>query len=430
MTTPFQNFQQNFATAAQHLKLSNQTRERLLQPEKVFEDTIVYENDQGQRVKAKIFRIQNNSARGPYKGGIRFHPEANEDEVKALAALMSLKCAVVNIPLGGSKGGVQVEAKKLSKAEHERVARAYMRCLAENKVVGPDIDVPAPDMYTNPQTMAWMLDEYERVVGAKSSAVITGKPFELGGSLGRNYATAQGGFFVLRDFLKDQGKKLSETTMAIQGFGNAGAYFAQIASQAGLKVVAVSDSSGGVFCQGDQCSVPKLQEYKSSFGSLRANFCQGDQEDVAKMKKENVKVISNDELLKLDVDVLVLAALDGAVHEENASAIQAPVILELANGPVTPAADKLLQANGVRVIPDILANAGGVTVSYFEWVQNRSGDVWTEAQVNKRLEGVMQNAYKDLKKVHQDYEEVSLRTAALILGMERVVTAMELRGWL
>lgn len=430
MASPFEHFQQNFAKAADQLALSDAVRARLMEPENIFKTQIEYQTDGGETKSASVYRVQNNSARGPYKGGIRFHPEADEAEVKTLAALMSLKCAVVNIPLGGGKGGVEVNPKEMSQAELERVARAYMKALAEAGIVGPDKDIPAPDVYTNPQTMAWMLDEYEKVMKQKAPGVITGKPIELGGSLGRSYATAQGGFFVLRDYLKDQGKALNETTIAVQGFGNAGAYFASIASDAGMKVVAVSDSSGGVFCNGDQCAVLKLKKYKEELGSLRANFCQGDSCDIDKMKKEEVEIISNKELLGLEVDVLVLAALDGAVQEKNADEVRAKVILELANGPVTPEADVILEMKNIDVIPDILANAGGVTVSYFEWVQNRSGDVWTEAHVNERLEKVMQNAYKDLKYIKGTNDGVSLRTAALMLGLERLITAMKLRGWL
>jgi len=429
MGTPFDYFQQNFGLAADCLGLEAATRKKLMEPENIFKKEIEFKTDSGETKTVSAYRVQNNSARGPYKGGIRFHPEANEAEVKTLAALMSLKCAVVNIPLGGGKGGVEVNPKNLSQTELERVARSYMRALAENNIVGPEKDIPAPDVYTNPQTMAWMLDEYEKVVGHKAPGVITGKPIALGGSLGRSYATAQGGFFVLRDYLKDQGKKLSETTVAVQGFGNAGSYFASIASDAGMKVVAVSDSSGGVFCNGDQCEVPKLKEYKEDSGSLRGNFCQGDSCDVDKMKKAEVEMISNEELLALEVDVLVLVALDGAVDERNANEVKAKTILELANGPVTPEGDEILERNGVAVIPDILANAGGVTVSYFEWVQNRSGDVWTEAHVNQRLETVMHNAYKDLKAIKEE-KVTSWRVAALVLGIERLITAMKLRGWL
>lgn len=429
MASPFENFQQNFAKAADQLELTGETRARLMEPENVFKTEIEYQTDAGETKSASAYRVQNNSARGPYKGGIRFHPEADEAEVKTLAALMSLKCAVVNIPLGGGKGGVEVNPKEMSQTELQRVARAYMKALAQEGIVGPDIDIPAPDVYTNPQTMAWMLDEYEKVMKQKAPGVITGKPIELGGSLGRSYATAQGGFFVLRDYLKDQGKALNETTIAVQGFGNAGAYFASIASDAGMKVVAASDSSGGVFYNGDQCAAPKFKSYKES-GSLRGNFCEGDTCDIEKMKRENVQVISNEELLGLDVDVLVLAALDGAVHEGNARNVKAKTILELANGPVTPEGDEILEKNEVMVLPDILANAGGVTVSYFEWVQNRSGDVWTEAHVNDRLELVMANAYADLKNIKDVTPRASYRTAALMLGIERLIAAMQLRGWL
>ncbi|MDH3324900.1 MAG: Glu/Leu/Phe/Val dehydrogenase, partial [Candidatus Peregrinibacteria bacterium] len=340
----------------------------------------------------------------------------------------------VNIPMGGGKGGVTVNPKELSKTEHERLARAYYRAGTEAGIFNVNKDIPAPDVYTNPQTMAWMMDEHEKVIGYKSPGCITGKPLELGGSLGRMYSTSQGGFFVLLEYLKCIGKKPEDTTVAIQGFGNAGAFFADIASAAGFKVMAVSDSKGGLFCSGDQCEIPKLKEYKKEYGSLRANFCQGDSCDFHKMDKENVKVISNEELLTLDVDVLVVAALDGVIHKDNADNIKAKIVLELANGPVTIEADKILHERDIVVIPDILANAGGVTVSYFEWVQNRSGDVWEEDYVNEKLKKIMVNSFKDLLNIYEKHEkegkDITLRTAAFILGMERIVNAMTLRGHL
>ena len=427
MGTPFDYFQQNFGLAADCLGLEAATRKKLMEPENIFKKEIEFKTDSGETKTVSAYRVQNNSARGPYKGGIRFHPEANEAEVKTLAALMSLKCAVVNIPLGGGKGGVEVNPKNLSQTELERVARSYMRALAENNIVGPEKDIPAPDVYTNPQTMAWMLDEYEKVVGHKAPGVITGKPIALGGSLGRSYATAQGGFFVLRDYLKDQGKKLSETTVAVQGFGNAGSYFASIASDAGMKVVAVSDSSGGVFCNGDQCEVPKLKEYKEDSGSLRGNFCQGDSCDVDKMKKAEVEMISNEELLALEVDVLVLAALDGAVDERNANEVKAKTILELANGPVTPEGDEILERNGVAVIPDILANAGGVTVSYFEWVQNLANYYWTEVEVFQKLKKIMVENFDEAWKIKEE-NKTDLRTAVFALALGRLALAIKARG--
>ena len=424
---PFQNFLDTLHEAAEIINLPEKTLKRLETPENIFETEIEYELDSGEKVTAPAYRVQHNSARGPYKGGIRFHPEADLDEVKALAALMALKCAVVNIPLGGGKGGVQIDPKKMSQRELEHVARAYFRSGTVAGIFGVNKDIPAPDVYTNPQVMSWMMDEHEKILGYKSPGVITGKPLQLGGSLGREYATSQGGFFVLEKYLKSLGKKAVDTTIAVQGFGNAGAYFAEIAHEAGYNVVSVSDSQGGIVCQDGKCEISKLKEYKLEAGSLRGNFCAGDHCDVEKMKTEKVHVVSNEELLEMDVDVLVLAALDGVVHIDNAENIKAKVILELANGPVTPEADKILEKNEVVVIPDILANAGGVTVSYFEWVQNRSGDVWDEDYVIAKLRKVMDHAFDDVLKIQANHN-TSLRKAAFLTGIERIVNAMELRG--
>ncbi len=424
---PFENFLANLKQASDVIGLTDETREKLATPENIFDTEIEFTTDSGEKRKIPAYRVQHNSARGPYKGGIRFHQDADLNEVKTLASLMSVKCAVVNIPLGGGKGGVTVDPKPLSKKELEQIARAYSRAGTEAGIFGVNNDVPAPDVYTNPQIMAWMLDEHEKVIGYKSPGFITGKPLELGGSLGRSYATSQGGFFVLREYLKKTGKKPEETTVAVQGFGNAGAFFADIAVTAGFKVVAVSDSSGAIQTKEAKFDIDKVHTYKDQHGGLCKGFT-----DEEKMKEANVQVISNEELLDLDVDVLVLAALDGVIHENNAENIKAKVILELANGPVTIEADKILEKNGVVVIPDILANAGGVTVSYFEWVQTRSGDVWEEDYVNSKLEKIMINSFEDLLKIYDKYnaegKDISYRTAAFILGMERIITAMQLRG--
>ncbi len=428
--TPYQNFVKTLTKATKEIGLSDEKFEALKQCENIFETEISFKKDDGSTEKVNGYRVQHNSSRGAYKGGIRFHPEADLNEVKTLASLMSLKCAVVNIPLGGGKGGVQVNPKNLSKTELERLSRAYFRAGTEANVFGVNKDIPAPDVYTNPQIMAWMLDEHEKIIGYKSPGAITGKPVELGGSLGRSYATAQGGFFVLQKYLEKTRKDLSQTTIAIQGFGNAGAYFAEIVSKAGGKVVAASDSSGAVFCKGDECEIPKLKEYKKTFGGLRNTFCEGDTCDIQKMKAEKMEVLTNEELLELDVDVLVLAALDGVVHSGNAHNIKAKTILELANGPITLEADEILHKKNIDVIPDILANAGGVTVSYFEWVQNRSGDVWSENLVNEKLKIVMDNAFTDLYEIYEQHDKQDLRTSAFILGMQRIINAMELRGWL
>ena len=425
---PFENFVKNLHDTAKLLNLPDNTREKLGTPQNEHKTEIEFALDNGQKMKVPAYRIQHNNARGPFKGGIRFHQDADINEVRALASLMSLKCAVVNIPLGGGKGGVQVDPKKLSNKEIENLSRSYSRWATENNIMGVNKDIPAPDVYTNPQVMAWMLDEHEKILGHSSPGVLTGKPLELGGSLGRSYATSQGGFFVLEEYLKKTGKKPEDTTVAVQGFGNAGAYFAEIASKAGFKVVAASDSKGGVLHTGDErFDVCALNDWKKACGSLRGNFCDGKECDVTKMDDAHVRMISNAELLELDVDVLAVAALDGVIHADNAANIKAKVILELANGPVTPKADKILEANGIDVLPDILANAGGVTVSYFEWVQNRSGDVWTEKDVIERLDLVMRNAFADLEDIREKYN-VSHRQAAFVLGVERIVAAMTLRG--
>ncbi len=426
---PFENFLINLRSASKTIGLSDTALKALETPEYIHETEVEFKLDSGETRKVPGYRVEHNSARGPYKGGIRFHHEADLDEVKALASLMSLKCAVVNIPMGGGKGGIQVNPKELSDTELERMSRAYFRWGTEKGIFGVNRDVPAPDVYTTPQIMAWMLDEHEKVLGYLSPGVITGKPLELGGSLGRSYATSQGGLFVLQKYLEKTGKKAEDTTIAVQGFGNAGAYFAELAHKAGFKIIAASDSRGAVVCDGQACAfdVKKLNTWKKDTGSLRGNFCEGDSCDIEKMKIESVKTVSNEELLELDVDVLVLAALDGVIHEENADNIKAKILLELANGPVTPEADAIMEQKGIVVIPDILANAGGVTVSYFEWVQNRSGDVWEEEYVITKLKKVMDNAFDDFMKIKEQYD-VSYREAAFVLGVERIVTAMKLRG--
>jgi glutamate dehydrogenase/leucine dehydrogenase len=424
---PFQNFLANLQKAAKVIDLSPAAVTKLETPEYIHNTTLEIERDNGEKLSCPAYRVQHNSARGVYKGGIRFHPLADLDEVKSLASLMSIKCAVVNIPMGGGKGGVQVNPKELSPRELEKIARAYFGWGTREGFFGVNKDVPAPDVYTTPQIMSWMLDEHEKVLGYKSPGVITGKPLELGGSLGRATATSQGGFYVLMEYLKQIGKNPADTTVAIQGFGNAGAVFATLAHEAGFKVVAASDSRGALLSDEGGFDVDKLHSMKAKYGSLRGNFCDGETCDAAKMSEEKVQVISNEELLELDVDILVLAALDGVIHGGNAEKIKAKTILELANGPVTIEGDEVLEKNGVTVIPDIFANAGGVTVSYFEWVQNRSGDVWELDYVFAKLKKIIVNEYDDLEKIKKSYK-VSYRIASFILGMERIVTAMKLRG--
>lgn len=412
---PFENFLETLKKAADHMSLDEKALLHFQQPENIFKTKLELLLDNGETRKVNAYRVQHNNSRGPYKGGIRFHEGADLAEVKSLASLMSLKCAVVNIPFGGGKGGVQIDPKKLSANELKRLSRAYIRAGTEAGIFGIKKDIPAPDVNTTPQIMAWMLDEYENIVEYKEPGMITGKPLEIGGSKGRSYATSKGGYFTFEHLRNHylSGKLPVDITVAIQGFGNAGAMFAKELHCHGYRVVAVSDSRGGSFCE-KTCDLNHHESNKKETGTVSLE-CIG------------VKVINNDELLKLNVDVLVLAALDGAVHAKNAEDIKAKVIVELANGPVTPAADEILEKMGVTVIPDILANAGGVTVSYFEWIQNRSGDVWEEDYVNTRLQEVMERSATEIQELSTK-EKCSLRTAAFILGMQRILTATKLLG--
>ncbi len=401
----------NFDLAADACGLSPSTRRILLEPERFLHVAIPVKMDDGRVEVFTGFRSQHSTSRGPAKGGIRYHPLVSADEVRALSILMSWKCAVVGIPFGGGKGGVICDPSKLSKGELERLSRGYIRAIS--KIIGPASDIPAPDVYTDAQIMAWMEDEYERISGKKSFSLITGKPVEVGGSLGRGEATARGGYFVLEEALGD-GDYPAKLSVAIQGFGNAGATLARILSKDGrFLVVAVSDSKGAIRSE-TGLDVPALLAHKERTGSV--------------LGFPGAKELSNGELLELPVDVLVPAALEGQITKENAGAVGAKIILELANGPTTPDADEILRKAGILVIPDILANAGGVTVSYFEWVQNNSGDVWTEGQVNSRLEGVMQDSYRAVRGIAKD-RSVGMRAAAYILAVSRVARATELRGF-
>jgi len=353
--------------------------------------------------KYSAYRVQFNHARGPYKGGIRYHPEVSEDEVKSLAFWMTLKTAVTDLPLGGGKGGVTVDPKKLSKKELEELSRAYVR--AFYKHLGPDIDIPAPDVYTTPEIMGWMLDEYEKLVEKKAPAFITGKPLELGGSKVRDIATALGGVYILEEAVKKIG--LKDKKVAIQGFGNAGMNMAQLLAEKGYLIVAVSDSKGGIYdLRG--LNIKEVIAVKESKGS------------VAEYK--NAQKISNEELLESECSILIPSALSGVITEKNAGKIKAKIILELANGPTTPEADEMLFAKKVLVLPDILANAGGVTVSYFEWVQNKKNESWSEQEVKKKLQEKMISAFGQIWKEFSD-EKKSFRTAAYVLALKKIVAA-------
>ncbi len=423
--TPYQRYRKNLAETFEHLGIGKKERQRFDEPKAVHTEKITIVGDDGKKKTFDAFRVQYNDARGPYKGGIRFHPLADEDEVKALAALMAIKTAVVGIPFGGAKGGVQCDPKKLSKREVQEVSRAYVRTFAP--VIGPDTDIPAPDVNTTPAIMAWMRDEYEKITKSYAPDVITGKPLSYGGSLGRGTATARGGFFILQELVQGEGLDPKDLRVVVQGFGNAGAHMAHYLQDAGYTVVAVSDSQGGIYSP-DGLDVVRIEKYKERTGSVTGEYCEGSVCDVQKMKMDNVRVVSNEELLELPCDILVPAALDNAITEKNASKIKAKVILELANGPTTPEADVMLEKRKIRVIPDVLANAGGVTVSYFEWVQGRSGGQWTEERVDQELKRVILDAYKSVRReVHR--RKVGYRQAAFIVGLSRIMDAMRVRGW-
>lgn len=395
------------------MELAPNIAEVLKHPERVIEVSIPVKMDNGELRVFRGFRVQHNSIRGPYKGGIRFHPEVDMDEVKALATWMTIKCAVVGVPLGGGKGGVIVDTKELSPRELEELTRQYTIALAD--FIGPEIDVPAPDVYTNPQIMAWIADEYSKIKGKNIPGVVTGKGLEIGGSEGRDSATSQGGVYILEKWLEGHDKKPSEMTIAVQGFGNAGFHVARLLDEAGFKVIAVSDSQGGLHCSGG-LKPGEAMTCKKEHGHVGECFVAG----------QSCARISNEELLELECDILVLAAMENQVTAENAGRVKAKLILELANGPVTPEADEILEANRVRVIPDILANAGGVTVSYFELVQNQANYYWSAEEVQEKLKAIMckawESVYKNAKKHKCPY-----RKAAFITALERLEAAIRLR---
>lgn len=425
VATPYERAMRFVHDAFDRLKLSEKERELVGNPQNIATSDITFDLDNGKKMTVHAYRVQHNNARGPYKGGIRFHHEADLEEVKALATLMSMKTAVVGIPYGGAKGGIQVNPKDLSRSELERMSRAYVRAFAP--ILGPDKDIPAPDVNTTPQIMAWMRDEYEKVTKTYAPDMITGKPLSFGGSLGRDRATARGGFFVLEQMAKREALNIPDLRVAIQGFGNAGAEIAQFLHEAGATIVAISDSQGGIYSKGG-LDPKKIQKYKQQTGSVRGEYCTGSVCDLDKLKLDQTEVITNDDLLICDCDLLIPAALDNVINEKNAKDVQAKFVLELANGPVTPEADEIFKKIGVTPIPDILANAGGVTVSYFEWVQGRSGNMWTAQRVDEELRRIMLTAFDDVrseaKRTNSTYRE-----AAFTLAVGRILEAMRVRGW-
>ena len=419
MSNPFENAQTQIKNVASLLKLDHKITKKLLELEHFHEFDIPVKMDSGKIEKFKGYRSQHNSARGPYKGGIRFHQNVNEDEVKALSIWMSVKCAVAGIPYGGAKGGIIVDPKQFARGELEQLSRGYVRAIYKN--IGEHVDVPAPDVNTNSQIMAWMLDEYEKLIGRHAPGTFTGKPVELGGSLGRTEATGRGGVMVLKALAKKMGLKPKETRIAIQGFGNVGFYFARFAEEAGFKIVGASDSKGGVYVENGM-EVRKTMACKLEKGKISECYCVGSVCDLLQRS-----TLSNEEILELPVDILVPAALENAITDKNANKIKARAIVEMANGPITPEADKILEQRGILSVPDVLANSGGVTVSYFEWAQNLSGYYWTEEEVNRRLEKIMTRAFNDMWVRHEELK-IDLRISAYVNAVAKIAKAMELRG--
>lgn len=401
----FEYFKNNVREAAGVLGVSGAELETFFKPNQILKADLTVTLDDGSAATFPAYRVQFNNARGPYKGGIRFHPDADLDEVEALAAMMAIKCAVVNIPMGGGKGGVAIDPKKYSKRELHEVARAYVRAFAEH--LGPDKDVPAPDVYTNPEVMAVMLDEYEKIVGHPAPAMITGKPIERGGSEGRDTATADGALFVLEALLADQAQRFTGLRVAIQGAGNAGAEAALGVAERGAKVIALADSHGAI-------SNPIGLDVEAV---LKAKEEKGSVHDAESGEKG-----SADSVLYADCDLLIPAALEEQLTKDTAPNVKANTVLEIANGPTTPEADQIFVQKNITVVPDVLANAGGVTVSYFEWLQNRSGEHWSREEVKAKLKTTMQSAYRDVADFAKA-KNSTLRQAAYALALKRILNA-------
>jgi len=409
-TKPHQVALLQLEIAAERLGLDEGMKLKLQNPKRVLIVTFPVKMDNGELKIFTGYRVQHSTTRGPGKGGIRYHPSVDLDEVTALASWMTWKAAVVNIPYGGAKGGVQCNPKEMSKGELERMTRRYTYEIAP--IIGPEKDIPAPDVYTDAETMAWIMDTYSMLHGYCIPGVVTGKPIAVGGSLGRNEATAQGCIYTIQETLKHLGMDLGKATVAVQGYGNAGFNAAQIIHRLGAKVIAVSDSKGGIYNAGG-LNPAWVLEHKEETGSV-VGYKEADD-------------ITNEELLTMECDILIPAALENQITKENAHKVRAKIVAEAANGPTTPSADDILYDNGIFVIPDILCNAGGVTVSYFEWVQNIQSLFWTLEEINDQLAKIMRRSFWDVVSVTKK-EKVHMRTAAWMLGVGRVAEATRLRG--
>jgi glutamate dehydrogenase/leucine dehydrogenase len=408
---PFESLQEQIDDAGAYVDVTEDVLERFKQPERVLETTLSIERDDGSVATFDAYRSQFNGDRGPYKGGIRYHPDVSRDEVKALSGWMAYKTAIVNVPYGGGKGGIALNPSEYSTSELERITRSYATEL--RPVIGPDRDVPAPDVNTGQREMNWIKDTYEKLENTTAPGVVTGKALESGGSEGRLEATGRSVMLTAREAFSYLGTDLEGVTVAVQGYGNAGAIAARLLEDEGARIVAVSDSSGSIHDE-EGLDAGAVSDRKAQSGNV-TDYEDGQQG-------------SNEDLLTADVDLLVPAALENAIDADLAEEVQADVIVEAANGPLTPDADDVLTDRDVYVLPDVLANAGGVTVSYFEWVQNRQGFYWSEERVNDELETVITDAFEDLRSAFEDRDLPNFRMAAYVVALERIVDAYEQGG--
>ena len=419
-SNPWQRSQAELSKAGKLLNIDPLLLAHLSEPERIIEVSLPLVRDNGEKEVLKGYRVQHSNILGPHKGGLRYHPQVSMDEVKALAFLMTMKNALINIPLGGGKGGITVDPKKLSERELERLTRMFTRRLGN--IIGPEIDIPAPDVNTNAVVMSWIADEYRKIFGEDTVAVVTGKPLAQGGSLGRPEATGLGGAYALLAILKKLGKDPKKMTAAVQGFGNVGRNVAYFLQQAGVRIVGLSDSKGGIYIPDGVADIEQVERCKEEKGYLAGCYCIGSVCDINYKKSVNGRDVSPSEVLELPVDIIIPAALENALTKDNAKKIQASIVLEMANTPTTLDADEILRKRNIMVIPDILANAGGVAVSYFEWYQNMHHESWTKDKVFKKLHSKMNRAVDSVYKLSEEYG-VTQREAAFMFALKRLEKA-------
>lgn len=419
MSSLLSDASQHLDRAIKYVNFSDELVTRLRSPKASLNVSIPLRRDDGSLQVFQGYRVRYDDTRGPTKGGVRFHPNVSLDEVQSLAFWMTFKCAALNLPFGGGKGGITVNPKALSRMELERLSRGYVDAIAD--FIGPDVDILAPDVYTNPMIMSWMMDEYNIIKRKQMPAVVTGKPIAVGGSQGRDTATAMGAFFVIETMLPKFDRLAQDTTVAVQGFGNVGGFLAELLARAGYRVVAVSDSHGGIYCK-EGLDIVSIRQQKDASRGVQAVYCEGTVCSIA-----HHEAITNQELLTLEVDVLIPAALENQITEHNAGDIKAKLIFEAANGPITFTADSILADQDTYVFPDILVNAGGVTVSYFEWVQNRNGLYWSAADVHAQLKQKMVEETEAIWSIVAQ-EGISVRTAAYVHALNRLSETIEAKG--